>query len=421
MVKRIPKHSQKRTNNANNHRITAILILALGLFLFQSVVIYRKGILVVLYQWQNLWKQPPAFVLTKNFFTETSTRARGDISNIIRVIQSPFFQQNISTQGTAITKQVFNTAAMNLPPGTYGGPMIPCDDSTNGKDSFVIKNNPNSIEASQVVTIIFTFSARYCNPDLRLFQMVWESHAKHLPSFLSMPKLFVFDGFGDSAVGHHGQQISAKIAQEQNQDLDEHRYKEFKRRLKEFVNQQQQNFNSTINQFWEEEFNVGPVKLLSKVMPTVTTPIVYVGQDDFALNVTLNTQSIVRTMVNAAMGYNNVRYILLAKDYPKSRLPYSFYGQRGVSPSAKIPLTQDEIQKIYKNNPQHKIQWNHSSICLHHQARKVGFFSDNNHFALTELYTKFLLPVNLKNSDKFVELSHQYMSINNPVLCKYGM
>lgn len=155
---------------------------------------------------------------------------------------------------------------------------------------------------------------------------------------------------------------------------------------------------------------------LSQVMPTITTPIVYLAQDDFALNVNVDAKKVVRTMLNAAMGYNNVRYVLLAKYY-RAKLPTSFYLQRGLSPNATARFTTDETAQVYPPDAdQSRLQaYDYASVCLDdHVTHKVGFFSDNNHFALTELYTKFLLPTNHRKGNKFVEDTHQSLAIHRP-------
>jgi len=210
----------------------------------------------------------------------------------------------------------------------------------------------------------------------------------------------------------------AQLAQKENVSLDADRYQQFQSRLEEFMVEQ----NQTRVSIQKMPVNMGPVQLLSRVLPTVATPIIYLAQDDFALNVTIETGKVVRTMLNAAMGYDNVRYVLLAKDYPKSRMPVSFYGKKGESPPAKMPLTDAEIARVHPSHEDYANRvssFNYDSVCLDSNAtRKVGFYSDNNHFALTELYTKFLLPWNRDQDHKFVEQGHQRTAMQVPHFCK---
>lgn len=261
---------------------------------------------------------------TKEFFAENDT--------IHKLLQTEYFKKHVSTAGVnQVWKEATPHAASWLPPGkVYGGPMISCHDSD---DSQPVTN----VKAPEAMTIIFTFSARYCNPDLQLFTQVWDSHVQHMPLFLGLPKHFVFDGFGDIATtsansgGHRDQRDSATAANQQKISLSLERYGEFQQRLEAFVRKATQepvgreNDNPPTLTFYPSPTNVGPVTLLRTIIPTVTTPIIYVAQDDFALNIALDTQGIMTTMLNAAVGYNHVRYLLLAKDYPKSRLPKTFF------------------------------------------------------------------------------------------------
>lgn len=118
-----------------------------------------------------------------------------------------FFREQIRSNEPliSINTTIQDNAAYLLPPGQYGGPKIPCmgDERTNATStthSSPAAWNYNSfapIVEEDEVTVVFTFSARYCNPDLRLFQAVWNSHIQYMPLFASMRKVLVFDGFGD--------------------------------------------------------------------------------------------------------------------------------------------------------------------------------------------------------------------------------
>ena len=360
----------------------------------------------------------------------TKQSLTNDSHSITRLLESEYFMRNVTTTGIhRVWKNPSPLAASRLPPTStvYGGPMISC--SSHDTENHSPTTEDSAMDAQNAMTIIFTFSARYCHPDLRLFAQVWDSHVQHMPLFLEMPKQFVFDGFGDAATssansgGHRDQRDSAATANQHNISLSLERYQDFQQRLEVFVrNATRASDNLPSLRFYQSPINVGPVTLLQTILPTIATPLVYVGQDDFALNVTLDTQGVVATMLNAAMGYNHVRYLLLAKDYPKSRLPKTFFGHpRGSAPAADAPLKAVELDLVFPNhhtatsNPPH-LKWKASSICLPPSARKVGFFSDNNHFALTELYAKYLLPISHSRGSVFMEQAHQRMALSQPQL-----
>lgn len=232
------------------------------------------------------------------------------------------------------------------------------------------------------------------------------------------PNLTISFGLLSGSVTNNKQIAKAKIASANGVALSLDRYLIFQDQIEFFMQTQ----NQTRFSIQRMSINMGPVKALSQVMPTITTPIVYLAQDDFALNVNVDAKKVVRTMLNAAMGYNNVRYTVLLSKYYRAKLPTSFYLQRGLSPNATAQFTTNETAQVYPPDAdQSRLQaYDYASVCLDdHFTHKVGFFSDNNHFALTELYTKFLLPTNHQKGNKFVEDTHQSLAIHRPQDCTY--
>jgi len=385
------------------------------------------------------------FIATEN--NNDLIGAESKTKTLPRITDTDYFRNQVRWS-TTINATIHDNAAYFLPPGQYGGPHIPCvensdeeiipkkadrrRDRNKGKlkssSSIWDYNSFAPIIEEDEITVIFTFSARYCNPNLQLFQKVWRSHILHMPLFESMPKLLAFDGFGDSGAVTNNMQISkANHARGSGVELNPEAYQVFQQILLDWLTMEQNQTRVTVQRM---ENNLGPVKMISKVLPTVSTPCIYLAQDDFALNEHVDAKKVVRTMLNAAMGYNNVRYILLAKAYV-ARWPTTFYlsnGGRasGISPNATAPFTRDEVAKLYPNsnntnNNQTSEQqsrlhaYDFSSVCLReHYTHKVGFFSDNNHFALTELYTKYLLPLNHQRGNTFVEDAHQKNAMYHP-------
>ena len=279
-----------------------------------------------------------------------------------RITDMDFFQQQIHWNKTIDTR-VYDSAAYLLPTGKHGGPRIPCVDGGEVSQQTRTTNSSTTNSAwdytsfapvveEDEITVIFTFSARYCNPDLRLFQSVWHSHILYMPLFSFMPKVLAFDGFGDvGAVTNNLQIAKAKRANRSGVALDPEAYASFQQSLVKWLTHEQNQTKVAVKRM---STNLGPVEMLSKVLPTISTPIIYLAQDDFALNVHVNSKKIIRTMLNAAMGYNNVRYVLLAKQYAAQwgRTFYLQNGRRasGISPNATTPFTPDEISKLYPNS-----------------------------------------------------------------------
>jgi len=123
-----------------------------------------------------------------------------------RITETPFFTQNVrlstlnATASSTSSNTIQDHAAYLLPPGQYGGPQIPCrpdEQHDHQLDTINTAKGPFILSEEDEITAIFTFSARYCNPDLRLFREVWRSHVQYMALFESMPKIFVLDGFGD--------------------------------------------------------------------------------------------------------------------------------------------------------------------------------------------------------------------------------
>ena len=283
------------------------------------------------------------------------------------------------------------------------GERLPCPvplplDPTNTTNHHNYSQNDQQPSPSSQITAIFTGSARYCHPHLDLMQAVWDSHEKYMRGFESMPVLFALDGFGD--VGYNRVKMrKAAVAAAHNISLQDEKYVEFKRRLREKYPRAQ---------FMALEENVGQRELVKRAIARVKTPIVYVAQDDFGLVKPVDAESIAVTMINSGLGYNNVRYILLAKRYGgANKRHYKFYGPNMQAPAANAPLSREDELKVYPDRE--PPLFDTSSVCLPEYSRKVGFYSDNNHFALTELYSKYLLP--RASKAKFLEDIH-----TNPAL-----
>jgi hypothetical protein len=118
---------------------------------------------------------------------------------------------------------------------------------------------------------------------------------------------------------------------------------------------------------------VGQRELVQRAIARVKTPIVYVAQDDFSLLQPVDGDSIAITMMNSLLGYNNVRYILLAKSYRGGQpRHYMFYGPNMQAPTANAPLTIEEEQKVYPVR-EHVPLFDPCSVCLlPDYSRKVG-------------------------------------------------
>mmetsp|Transcript_31283 Transcript_31283/g.75662 ORF Transcript_31283/g.75662 Transcript_31283/m.75662 type:complete len:643 (-) Transcript_31283:187-2115(-) len=306
-------------------------------------------------------------------------------------------------------------------------------------DTAAASTSYQQVPSSQI-TVIFTGSARYCHPKLNLINAVWDTHVKYLKGFEHMPVIFALDGYGD--VGYNQVKArKAKAAAAQNISLEGSNYEQFKYDL------QNKYPNS---QFLILNDNVGQRELVQRAIMKVTTPIVYVAQDDFGLRKPIDGDSVAVTMMNAALGYNNVRYILLAKNYRGGqKRHYSFYGPNQESALApNVPLPQHDMEKVYpylhlpkedgdggnatstttansvitsptnyngdNNMSLSSLVLDPGSVCLPHFSRRIGFYSDNNHFALTELYSKYLIPK--ASSAKFLEDIHTVPALKTPEL-----
>lgn len=268
-------------------------------------------------------------------------------------------------------------------------------DSTNGR--YVCKKR----SAASTITAIFTGSARFCHPTLDIIDAVMESHREFMHGFEEILLVFALDGFGDIS-----DESKKKHATKYNISIEEPKYLEYKRRLREKYPQAK---------FLELEKNVGQRAMLVYAISQVTTPIVYVAQDDFGLKAHVDAFAIATSMLNSILGYNNVRYVLLPKfnrTKQNQKRYWNFAHQSNIAPSASAPLTMREEQLIHGNDA--PPFFSPSSVCLPSTAVKVGFNSDNNHFALTELYSKYLLPRASKY--KFVENVHTELSLLNPRL-----
>jgi hypothetical protein len=250
------------------------------------------------------------------------------------------------------------------------------------------------------ITVIFLGMARICGSSIGMFRKVWETHERYLEGFSSIQRIVVLDGFGDARLDERrrGENRTAEEA------LNSTAYDEFKERLVgTYLADRNQTGNIMVLELREHGGLLGSMKA---ALAAVSTPIIYVTQDDLGLTHMVPTVGVVKTMLGALDGHNPVRFVLLNKrpNGWATRLD-NFYGEWETGNST---ITNEEV---LSGAPNKAIPLDPATI--HVPLMRTKRWSDNNHFAFKDDYLNVYLE-NIKPGRKWVDSSHQGLLSTNP-------
>jgi hypothetical protein len=240
------------------------------------------------------------------------------------------------------------------------------------------------------VTVIVLGMARMCHPSIALFRKIWFTHEKYMDGFTRLQRIVVLDGFGDVRLDEKNKNLTDVI--------NETDYEEFKRRLRLYLSDKNRTDTGKIV-ITELTEHGGLLGAMRSVLPMIKTPIIYVAQDDLGITHTIPTIGVIDTMLECIAGRNPARFILLNKrqNGRATRIDDFF----GAWEAGNSPITNT---LILNGAPNKSITVDPSSI--HVPLMRTKRWSDNNHFALTNDYTHFILP-EIRNAKKWVDSYHQ--------------
>lgn len=220
-------------------------------------------------------------------------------------------------------------------------------------------DDPQTNAAS--TTFIMASNWRECGPNVKLFEKVTRSYEDNMKGFDQMPKLFLYDGYKGPEKEHAN----------------------FETLLHNVSNLLKSN-----NKFYSRARlvampqKVGLTKMLIEALKEVTTPFVFIAQDDFSVtNVSIDADSVARAM----MAHPEMKYVRLGyykiKDVPHRLAGFAKWVNQLVSagfPNSTMGATINRCGANFYKQP---------------------WFSDNNHFALTLWLRDFLDRVDRKGHE----------------------